>query len=308
MDTHDRRKSILRVAAGAVLISFSAVFARIADAGPNAISFYRMAIGGGVLLALALFFRERILHGWKTTALLAVCGALFTADLGVWHAAIVLIGPGLATLLGNFQVFILAAFGVLFLGERIGWHRAIGIPLAVFGLGLIVMPGADISGGNFAWGFVFGLMTALTYASFILVLKRAQAGEKSLRPLAAMTVVSLVSAPLSGGVSLALGESLAIGDPVTLAALTGYGLLCQVLGWVLITTGLPGVPASRAGLLLLLQPVLTLLWDYLFFAKPVMPLEIVGAVIALGAIYLGSSRSKPHASSGEGSAGGSSSS
>lgn len=305
---NDRRKSILRVAAGAVLISFSAVFARIADAGPNAISFYRMAIGGAALLALVLFRRERLLHSRRTTALLVVCGVLFAADLGVWHAAIGLIGPGLATLIGNFQVFLLAAFGVIFLRERIGWHRAVGIPLAVFGLGLIVVPGVNISGGNFGLGLVFGLLTALSYAVFILVLKCAQSGDRSLKPLAAMAVISLVSAPLAGAGAIAFGESLAIGDPVTLAALIAYGLLCQVVGWVLITTGLPGVPASRAGLLLLLQPVLTLLWDYLFFAKPVMPLEIVGALIALGAIYLGSSRSKAHESSEPCSLGDSSSS
>ncbi len=287
---HHDGLSTLQVTAGACLISFSAVFVRIADAGPNAISFYRMAIGGVVLLVLALIYRERFWHGGRVMALLAICGVLFAADLGVWHMAIGFLGPGLATLIGNFQVFFLAAFGVFFLGEKLGWRRTVGIPLAIGGLALIVVPGVNIAGGDFGAGVFFGLLTALSYAAFILLLKRAQACDPTLTPLAAMAIISLLSAPLSGATALALGEKLVVNDTVTLWALIGYGLLCQVVGWVLITTGLPGVPASRAGLLLLLQPVLTLLWDYLFFAKPVMPLEICGAVLALFAIYLGSRR------------------
>ena len=42
-----------------------------------------------------------------------------------------------------------------------------------------------------------------------------------------------------------------------------------------------------AGLALLLQPSLSFVWDVLFFARPVSTTEVVGAVIALLAIYVG---------------------
>ena len=57
--------------------------------------------------------------------------------------------------------------------------------------------------------------------------------------------------------------------------------------WVLISSGLPGLAASRAGLLLLLQPTLAFVWDLVLFARPTSPIELLGAVMTLVAIYLG---------------------
>jgi hypothetical protein len=79
------------------------------------------------------------------------------------------------------------------------------------------------------------------------------------------------------------GESLAIPDGATAALLLAYGLTAQVAGWLLISHGLPHVEASRAGLVLLHQPSLAFGWDILFFARPTGGMDVVGAVLALGA-------------------------
>ncbi|MFB3063956.1 MAG: EamA family transporter, partial [Gammaproteobacteria bacterium] len=47
------------------------------------------------------------------------------------------------------------------------------------------------------------------------------------------------------------------------------------------------VPASRVGLILLLQPLLAFVWDVLFFARSITPTELTGAVLTLLGIYLG---------------------
>jgi len=289
-DQTEKRIGILQVSAGAFLISFSAVFVKLADVGPTAAGFYRMIIGGAVLLLLTLIKRDKLWFGARPAMLLTVCGVLFALDLAVWHQSIRLIGPGLSTLLGNFQVIFLAAFGVVFLGEKLGWRRMISIPLAILGLTLIVIPGAGKMNEGFGTGVALGILTAVLYATFLLILRRVQSERQVLSPLAAMAVISLVAAPLMALGSWTQGEKLAITDAGSLWAMIGYGLLCQAAGWVLITRGLPRIPASRAGLLLLLQPVLTLVWDYRFFAKPVLPVELWGAALALGAIYLGSRR------------------
>ena len=58
----------------------------------------------------------------------------------------------------------------------------------------------------------------------------------------------------------------------------------------MISTGLPKFPASKAGLILLLQPTCAFIWDILFFARPTGAVEGLGAAITLGAIYLGLTR------------------
>jgi drug/metabolite transporter (DMT)-like permease len=60
-----------------------------------------------------------------------------------------------------------------------------------------------------------------------------------------------------------------------------------VVGWLLISRGIPHVEAGRAGLVLLLQPSLAFVWDILFFGRPTDALDVAGAVLAVGAVYLG---------------------
>ena len=64
--------------------------------------------------------------------------ALFATDLSLWHRAIGHLGPGLATILANFEVFFLAAFGIVVLKESVDWRFLVSAPLAVVGLLLIV--------------------------------------------------------------------------------------------------------------------------------------------------------------------------
>ena len=101
--------SIVLVTAGAVMISFAAVFVRLADVAPTTSAFYRMLFGAIALLALIgvqPHLHRGFARGWAGSALIA---AFFTADMWFWHRSILFIGPGLSTLLANFQVFVLAA-------------------------------------------------------------------------------------------------------------------------------------------------------------------------------------------------------
>ena len=77
----------LRVGAGAVLISFSPVFVAVAHAGPTAIAFYRMAVGGAILAALTALGRRSV-PSRRTIVLAAVSGLLLGTDLVTWHHAI----------------------------------------------------------------------------------------------------------------------------------------------------------------------------------------------------------------------------
>ncbi|MBP7296541.1 MAG: EamA family transporter, partial [Acidobacteria bacterium] len=72
-----------------------------------------------------------------------------------------------------------------------------------------------------------------------------------------------------------------------------YALLGQVLAWVVIARALPKVTATLAGLILLLQPLLSFLWDVLFFSRPTGPLEWLGLGVALAGIYLGAAPQRP---------------
>lgn len=280
----------VRVAAGAFLISFSPVFVKLADVGPSAVAFYRLLIGGAVLSVWALAMgRIRGLH-IKAFVLASVCGLIVALDLSVWHLSIRLIGPGLATILGNHQIFVLSAFGILFLGERLTARLGFAIVLAMLGLFLIFGLEWGEFDAQFRLGVFFGALTALLYATFLLVLRHVQSGSKAPDPVVTVAVLSMVGAGALAAYVWIGNESFAVTGASTWTILAAYALLCHVIGWVLISTGLPGLDASRAGLVLLLQPALAFVWDVLLFGRPTAVVEVLGAAMALTAIYLGVAR------------------
>jgi drug/metabolite transporter (DMT)-like permease len=108
-----------------------------------------------------------------------------------------------------------------------------------------------------------------------------------------LMVVSFATALFLGLEMIRNGESFAIPDMQSLSSLVGLALMSQTLGWFLIGHSLPRIPAAVAGLVLLLQPSLSFVWDVLFFNRETSAMAWTGVVLALCAIYIGAtSRSK----------------
>lgn len=279
--------ALAQLAAGAVLISFAPVWVRLSGAPPATAGFYRMLVGGLVLLPFALARPQGLRVGRRAVAFVAAASVCFTADLVFWHRSIYLVGPGLATILANFQVFLLAGFGVVVLRERLHWRLAVAIPAALLGLFLLVGVDWGALTAGYRAGVGFGLLTALSYGSYLLILRASQARVGRLEPLPNLMAICLLTTALLAVAAGIGGESLAIPDLRTGAILLAYGVTAQGVGWLLISRGIPHVEAGRAGLVLLLQPSLAFVWDVSLFGRPATGFDVAGALLALGGIYLG---------------------
>lgn len=279
--------------AGAALISTTSIFVRWAHVGPTESAFWRMAFGGLMLLVvLALRGQLRGLQ-WRDWAWLVLPALAFAADLWVWHRSIEYIGPGLATLIANFQVFILAVVGVIFYHERLSPRFAFGLLLALLGLWLLV--GVDWSAftARYRLGVWLGLASGIAYAVYLLSLRRAQLVRPGLTPMRALCLNSLLCAAILAVAVVAEHGSFVIPDGETWFALLGLGLFGQVLGWVLIASAMPELPASLVGLLLLLQPALSFVLDVILFARPTSAMDWIGLALSLLGIFIGTARGKP---------------
>ena len=280
----------LRLYVGATLISFSPVWVKLVDVSPTTSGFYRVLIGG-VALSLFLIATGRRLELSKRARIILACSAVFFAlDLWFWHRSIDYVGPGLATLLANFQVFFMMLAGVLLLGQRPRPRQLIAVPLALFGLGLIVGFDWQSLPVDYRLGVVFGLLTAVAYAGYLLTMRSARSESPFPVPIREIAIISIGSATILGVSALAEGESLAIPTMIDGMWLLGYGLLSHSLGLMFIASSLPKVSTTEAGLALLLQPPLSFAWDVMFFARPMSFAELAGAAVALFAIYLGARR------------------
>jgi len=272
---------------GSVIISLNPVWVKLAQVGPTAAAFWRMALGGLALAAFSLGGGAGLAVCPRVLGASLICAVLFALDLVCWHASILAIGPGLSTVLGNFQVFFLVLYGLVFLREAVGVRRLIAVPMAVSGLFLLVGPGWGRLSDDWRLGVIFGLATALFYAAYLLLLRRLQQGQPWPGLVRNMAWISLIAAVfLALGVPLA-GESFHVPWGRDWAFLGLLGIAGQGLGWVLISYSLARLPVSVGGLVILLQPTLAFVWDVAFFGRPTTGLDVAGAGLALTAIYLG---------------------
>lgn len=278
---------IVRLFLGAALISLSPVWVKLVSVSPTTSGFYRVAFGAIALVLYLLLRRRSLKFPLVMWGMLAIASVFFALDLWFWHRSINYIGPGLSTLLANFQVFIMTIAGFVLYRQRPNSSQLIAIPLALAGLALIVgLDWADLP-ADYRLGVVFGLLTAVAYAGYLLMIRAARSRADHSLPVREIAVVSIFVSLLlaiSAGIE---GESLAIRSWEDAGWLLAYGLLSHSLGMIFIASSLPHVTTAQAGLALLLQPTLSFAWDVLFFHRPMTATELLGAAMALCAIYLG---------------------
>ena len=288
-------RATIRLLIGAVLISFSAVFVKVLSVPPSVSAFYRLLFGGGFLLLYVLATKRSLFTGMTGLLAIFLAAVFFAADLWTWHRSIIYVGPGLATLLANFQVFFMMLAGIFLLRQMPTRMQLVAVPLAFLGLVLIVGLDWNNLPPDYRLGIIFGLMTAVVYAAYLLSLRHVRQSSAYRVPTRELAVVSLLCAIMLGATAVLEGESLVIASTADVGWLLGYGLLSHSLGWLFIASSLPQVTAVEAGLALLLQPTLSFIWDVLFFGRPMTATELTGAAIALLAIYLGSRQTSKQA-------------
>ena len=283
-------RPVLAGVAGAICIASSATLVRLADVSPATAATFRCLYALPILALLTL--REDRRHGRRPRrerALAAAAGVFLGTDLLLWHHAIAAVGAGIATVLGNLQVFIVAVLAWLLLGERPGGRLLLAVPVVLFGVVLISgVVGADAYGADPLMGVVYGVATSLAYAGFLLVLRQ---GARDLRrfagPLFDATAVaaltSVVGAPLAGGVDLV--PSWPAHGWLLLLALTS-----QVLGWLLIAVSLPRLPAAITSLLLLLQPLASVVLAAAALGERPSSPQLLGCAVVLAGVLFATRR------------------
>jgi drug/metabolite transporter (DMT)-like permease len=280
----------LAAVAGALTIAFSAILVKLADVSPSTAAIFRCAYAVPVLGALALWEDRRFGPRTRHDRLLAAgAGVFFAGDLIFWHHAIEDVGAGLATVLGNLQVVIIPFAAWALLGERIERRILVALPLVCSGV--VLISGALESGAygeHPSRGVLFGFLTGVTYAGFILVLRH---GSSDLRrpagPLFDATAVAVVVAVIAG---LVVGDAELVPTWPEHAWLVTLALTSQVLGWLLITVSLPRLPAALTSVTLTIQPVGSVILGVILLSEEPTLLQLGGVACIVAALLSIASR------------------
>jgi drug/metabolite transporter (DMT)-like permease len=271
----------LTVLVGAVAIAFSGILFRLSHVSASTGAFYRCVFALPPLWLLARLETRRYGRPRRRAVLLAwIAGAFFAADLVLWHNGIEQVGAGLATVLGNTQVVMVGLLAWAILGERPQRSSLAAIPIV--GFGVLLISGAleqGAYGSNPGLGVLYGVLTAIAYSGFLLVLRE---GSRDLRrPAGPLFTATLASALGVAAIGAVVGDL----DLTPSWAATGWllvlALSSQVVGWLLISTSLPRLPAVTTSILLTFQPLCSVVFAALIVDESPSALQLGGAACIL---------------------------
>jgi drug/metabolite transporter (DMT)-like permease len=285
------RRPLLFAVAGASCISASAILVKLAGTGAATTAFYRCGLALPVLVTLALIERRR--HGprpWTAHRGALLAGLLLAVDLVLWNHAIAEVGAGIATVLGNLQVLFVALAAWALFAERPERKFLVALPVVMVGVVLVSgLVGGAAGATHPLAGIGYGIGTSLAYAAFLLIFRRSSAGAHVAAPLAEATAGGALGSLLLG---LVFGElQLRIGWPA-FGWLLLLSLTSQTIGWLLITSSLPRLPAAISSLTLLLQPAASMVLAFVVLGEEPTLIQVAGAVVVCVGV-LAASRSAP---------------
>ena len=278
------RRARVSAALGAAAIAWSSIFVKLSHASPSTAAIFRCAYAVPVLLVLTLIEDRRFGRRSWADRRPAICSGVFMAiDLVLWHHSIDDVGAGLATVLANIQVVLVPLVAWLVLSEHPGRRVLYALPVAV--VAVLLISGVAEHGAYGAdprLGAVYGVGAGVAYVGALLFLRRGGADlRRPSGPLFDMTLTAAIVASLIG---------IIFGDAKFVPVWPGAGwlillaLTSQVAGWLLITYALARLPAAVTSLLLMVQPVGSMILGAIIFSENPSVLQLLGVVLMIAAV------------------------
>ena len=278
-----RAPALLALFCGATFIALSPIWVRLADVGPTASAFWRVALAVPLLwaaYALAPGARGARRADWR---MLGVAGVAFAGDLAFWHWSIQFTSVANSTLLANLASIFVTLAAWLLWRQKPRALFLVALGLALVGVGMLVRTSVDFA-PRALLGDALGVVTAMFYAWYLLTVKGLR--DRGAATLRLMAVTSTVTALVLLPAALASGE-------VMLPAGAGGWLVLLGLAWIthaggqgLIAYALAHLPAAFSSVGLLFQPVMAAAFAWVLLGEPLVALQVAGGVVVLAGIYL----------------------
>jgi drug/metabolite transporter (DMT)-like permease len=174
--------------------------------------------------------------------------------------------------------------------ERMDSPRAVALVTALAGMVAVVAggPSTGTSGGLDPVGVALALSAALSQAVFVLV---SQHGYRAVPTDQAMATILAVSAVVAGGLALAVGGPVALtlpfsAPPDLLGLLLFGGIFGAAVPSFLFLAGIRWIGPVRAGILMLVEPLVGVALAAAFLAEAIGPVQAAGGLAILVAAVI----------------------
>ena len=281
---------IVAMVVAALAMSISPSLVRLADVGPFASAFWRVALALPVLWAwmrgeearppaaggAADLGRARFT--WPTI----LAGLVFAGDLFFWHLSVMKTTVANATFFATCSPIWVVLFGWLLFGERVA--RPV-----LKGLGLCLLGGAALVAQSFAFnpahaaGDALGIVTGVFFGLYFLAVGAARSHTGAGRVTFEISIVA----------SLALLAAALVLEPHLLPrSAYGWGVLLALAlvshagGQGLLSVALGRLPAAFSSLVLFLEAMAAAVVAWAVLGEAVTPLQMLGGIVILAGLWI----------------------
>ncbi|WP_439181488.1 DMT family transporter [Carboxylicivirga taeanensis] len=276
-------KAYMALFTGLIIIGFSAILIKSANAPGIVTAFYRVAIASLVLF-LPFLSRWQMVKQLSLKALLMpiLGGIAFGVDTGLWSWAIEISNATIPTLMANLAP-VWVGLGALFIfKEKQSKGFWIGLAITISGMFTMAARSLYVNDGLIA-GISISIVAGIFYGIYHLF---TQQGRSLMNTLLYLSISSFAAAATTGiGVLLSPYSFTGYADTTWLIWL-GYGIGVHVGGWALINYSQGHLKATTVSPTLLGQPVITAIAAFIILNEALSSWQIIGGLVVIAGIYL----------------------
>jgi drug/metabolite transporter (DMT)-like permease len=285
-------------------VSFAPIFIRFSetDLGPQATVLNRMLIfliafglGRGMRQLWEIWSQPLTEHQKDDSqgaitprqwTLLGLAGVASATTLGLWAISLVYTSVAKSMLLNNLTPVFACAGSWLFLGKRFDHRFLVGLAIAISGAILLGLE--DLQGGatDSMLGDAYALLSAVFLGSYFLLVEQLRHRFDAVTILLSRCAIG--SALLIPWVWMTEGQ-LFPATGVSLLAVLGLGIISEGIGQNLLADGMAKFSSSFITLFLLLEPIVSSILGWLFFAETITLTTGLGFGVILSGVYLAKS-------------------
>ena len=270
--SHRKSASLAFIAmvSGNTILSLGPWMVRLAQVGPAASAFWRVALAIPLLLLITSGSGQRLPRDPKLLAVLTIGGVFFALDLAAWHAGILMTKLANAALFGNAASFFFMAYGFITLRRLPNSQQWVSILLAMMGVGLLLGRSYELS-PRYVMGDLLSVLAGLMYTGYLIAIERVRGQLRSWPALTVATIGALLPMLL-----IALWEGPIIPGhwmPLILLAIGS-----QVIGQGLMVYAIGNLSPVVIGLGLLMQPVIAAFIGWMRYGEQLDGLDIIGMI------------------------------
>ena len=249
----------------------------------NSVLFYRFGLAWVIIAAVIAIRRESVKVTRKEFAVVTALGVLFTFSSLTLYESFNMMAAGVAsTILFTYPVMT-AVIMALFFKERTTWQTVVALVLSVAGVAVLYWTGGT-AGTLPLWGVVLVLISALTYALYIIVVDRSDIHLSSFKInfyvlfycAMGMVIYTLVS-----------GQTLMLPPSGRAWFFVGWlAVVPAIMALSLMVYSAKYIGSTATAIIGALEPLTAVAIGIGLFGEPFTMRLVVGIVLILGAVVL----------------------